>query len=38
MLQMLPYRASELTEWFNECESVVNHMLWLSQSRDLKAN
>lgn len=33
---MLPYRAQELTGWFDEDENDVNQMLWPSQSHDLK--
>ena len=28
-------RAREVTEWFDEYENDVNHMLWPSQSPDL---
>lgn len=35
-MQMLPYRAAGLTEWFDKYENNVNCMLWTSQSQYLK--
>lgn len=37
MLQILPFRARELTEWFNQCKEVGNDMPSLFQSRDPNA-
>lgn len=28
-MQMFPQRARGVTEWFDEHENYVNHMLWL---------
>lgn len=30
-MQMIPHRAGEVTEWFDEYENDVNYMPWPSQ-------
>lgn len=34
-MQILPYRAQEITGWFDECAHNMNHMLHPSKSPNL---